>query len=992
MSADREERLGEIFSDWLEAVERGETPQRTVWLARHADFAPELEEMLAEEERLRSLAAPLRAAARAALVPAWDGPPSGPLGDCELLEEIGRGGTGVVYRARQRGLGRFVALKLCGAGLPGGDDPRRFRHEAETVARLDHPRIVPIYEVGEHGGCVYFTMKLIEGGGLDRSLGRFVAAPRATAVLLAEVARAVHHAHQRGVLHRDLKPSNVLLDGDGKGHVTDFGLARWLDADSGLTRTGAVVGTPAYMAPEQAAGRRDAVTVAADVYGLGAVLYALLTGRPPFVGASVLETLDQVRYGDPQPPRRLNPKADRDLETICLKCLHKEPPRRYESAAALADDLERWLRGEPILARPAGPLERLWCWCMRQPGQAGLAAGLLLAVAVGTALVVWQWRRAEDNYRTAEAQRSEAVRSKAEADGQARAAEERRREAEERKADADDSLRLAHEVALDFTTRLADGGQLEAHGLEPLQRELLRKAQVYLRKFLERRRGDPAFRRELAEASASLASIVRLTGSPEEALEEYRRALGLFEALADDDPASVRFRLEQARMHNHIGAVLDSLGRKDESVGEVRRARAILEETRRSHPDHFGVRYELAATLNNLGMTDTAAGRVGDALARFAETRAAYEELLREQPDNPDLQARLANTVNSVGIVLGRNNRGGEALVAFREAAGTRERLARRFPDDLTRQRELGESLCNVGDCLRENGQVKDGLDYLRRAEGVLDDLTRVSPHVNAYRYQLGLCRSSMGKAYLALNDPRRALDCSEAARQAFDRLVREAGQVPDYQGKLERVLLDLAEAHNRLDNREAARQALEQARDIEKRLADAFPDQPELSSRLGVTTHNLALNLAVQGRLADARTTLLSAVERQQRALAQAPANVEYRRRLATHYALLAQLQRDLSDPDAAAETGRRRLALWTDDGKELYLAARDLALTAGVRRDPEARRRDADLALDALGRAVRAGFRDAELLRRDAAWQALRDRDEWRRLAEMAAGRDGP
>ena len=259
---------------------------------------------------------------------------------------------GVVYQARQVSLNRPVALKMVKAGLLAGDDDlRRFKNEAEAVALLDHPGVVPIYEVGEHDGQNYFSMKLVPGGSLVPLLDRYKEDPKAAARLVAEAAEAVAHAHARGILHRDLKPANILVDDKGHPHVTDFGLAKRVEADVEITQSGAILGTPAYMSPEQASGHRGAVTTASDVYGLGAVLYALLTGRAPFGGSSVVETIDAVRNRPPEPPRRLNASVPRDLETICLKCLEKDPRRRYPSAQALADDLRAWLDARPIAAR-----------------------------------------------------------------------------------------------------------------------------------------------------------------------------------------------------------------------------------------------------------------------------------------------------------------------------------------------------------------------------------------------------------------------------------------------------------------------------------------------------------------------------------------------------------------------------------------------------------------------------------------------------------------
>jgi WD40 repeat protein len=322
-------------------------------------------------------------------------PPQPALPGYEILGVLGRGGMGVVYRARQIKAKRLVALKMILAGPhAAGPELARFRTEAEAVARLQHPHIVQIFEVGEHQGLPFFTLEYVEGGTLARRLAGTPLPPPQTAALGEALARAMEAAHRAGVIHRDLKPANVLLTPDGTPKVADFGLAKALGEESGQTHTGAIMGTPSYMAPEQGRGSTKEIGPLADVYALGAILYECLTGRPPFRAATVWETLEQVRSQEPVPPRALQPKVPRDLETICLKCLHKEPARRYPSAAELAEDLRRFRNHEPIRARPVGAWERAVQWARRRPAVAGLIAAVVLIGAVGLAGILWNWREA----------------------------------------------------------------------------------------------------------------------------------------------------------------------------------------------------------------------------------------------------------------------------------------------------------------------------------------------------------------------------------------------------------------------------------------------------------------------------------------------------------------------------------------------------------------------------------------------------------------------
>lgn len=389
--SEREQRLERILADYLHADEAGQSLDREELLRQHPDLAADLGSFFRNRDAMQRMAEPIKQQAPA--LPETIGPTEAAsasvgamiryFGDYELLEEIARGGMGVVYKAKQISLNRVVALKMILAGqLASAVEVQRFHTEAEAAANLDHPNIVPIYEVGEHDGRHYFSMKLIVPGSGVKGQG---SDQRYAARMMAVVARAVHYAHQRGIIHRDLKPANILVDEQGQPHITDFGLAKRVEGDANLSQSGAIVGTPAYMAPEQAAGKKG-LTTAADVYSLGAILYELLIGKPPFAGATPIEVLRKVLDKEPSPPRQARPGIDRDLETICLKCLEKQPEKRYRSAEELAEDLEHWLNGEPITARPVGPMERGWRWCRRNPVVAALTAALILAVVSGTVL------------------------------------------------------------------------------------------------------------------------------------------------------------------------------------------------------------------------------------------------------------------------------------------------------------------------------------------------------------------------------------------------------------------------------------------------------------------------------------------------------------------------------------------------------------------------------------------------------------------------------
>lgn len=365
--------------------------ERTVWLgarfASREDLRKQVAAMLAQAEDSRLDRSPLEAAMShdgptlpLGSTPAEIPPPSSvKIAGYEIEAEIARGGMGVVYRARQQNPNRTVALKMILSGkFASSSEVARFLVEADAAANLTHPGIVPIYEVGSHEGRHYFSMGYVPGKSLASALKTESFTPAQAADLVRQIAEAIEYAHQHSVIHRDLKPSNVLLDEEGRPRVTDFGLAKRVDDDAHLTCTGQVMGSPGYMAPEQAMARVDLIGVATDVYGLGAILYALLTGKPPFEGANVYDAIDMVCSSDVMPPRKHNRNIPRKLETICLKCLHKTPAARYRSAAEMATDLRAFLSNEPIRARPLSPWERLIYWARRRPGLATAWAAVLL--------------------------------------------------------------------------------------------------------------------------------------------------------------------------------------------------------------------------------------------------------------------------------------------------------------------------------------------------------------------------------------------------------------------------------------------------------------------------------------------------------------------------------------------------------------------------------------------------------------------------------------
>ena len=458
-----------------------------------------------------------------------------------ILGVLGQGGMGTVYKARHLALDRVVALKMILRGaLADRDAVERFRIEAQAVARLRHPNIVPIFEVGEHAGQPFFSIEYLEGGSLQQKLEGTPQAPRDAARMAELLARAVHHAHEQRVIHRDLKPANVLLAADGTPKLTDFGLAKRIeDVDQNQTGAGAVLGTPTYMAPEQAAGLTREVGPSADIYSLGAIFYDLLTGRPPLRGTTLLDTLQMVRTAEPVPPRRLQPKVPHDLQTICLKCLEKDPRRRYASAEALADDLHRFLEGRPTTARPVSAPERAWKWARRRPAEAllllacvvgliGLVAGSIVFAAQQGQLADAAEKRAKlarDAEDAEKARRKELEEKQAEILKAQKETEGQRDRARQNLAQARQAVEELLEVA---QKRLPN----EPH-LEGLRERILVFARKLSQNLLDQQGDDTEVRLQAAQTTRLVGDIQETLNKLDEAAASYRAAAGLYEGLLE---------------------------------------------------------------------------------------------------------------------------------------------------------------------------------------------------------------------------------------------------------------------------------------------------------------------------------------------------------------------------------------------------------------------------------------------------------------------------
>jgi serine/threonine-protein kinase len=784
----------------------------------------------------------------------------------EILDELGRGGMGVVYRARQKNPNRLVALKTVLAGANAGAEMlARFQTEINAAAQLQHPNIVQIFEVGEQDGRPFFSMELAPGGTLAQKLRGIPFPVRPSAQLVETLARAIHHAHQHGIVHRDLKPANILLvsggvvSGELSGEtplttqdsplttpkITDFGLAKILTdqrAVSGLpgqTQSGAIMGTPSYMSPEQASGRTKAIGPAADIYALGAILYEMLTGRPPFRAESSLETLQQVLSQDPVPPRLWQPKVPHDLETVCLKCLEKEPRQRYADAEALAEDLRRFLAGEPVWARRTPLWERAWKWAHRRPVAAASLAISSLAVAfllAGWMLFTVQLQAARDR-----------------ADENATRFQQQKEEAEKQWHRAETNYARALQAVDELLTRVGESRLTSVPEMDRVRQDLLQEALRHCQAFLrESDSPDPHIRRETGLAYQRTARIKSLLGEREQACEDLRQAVALQKQLVNEFGDQALYRQDLAKSHHNLGIY----GRNDTQAEEAyRQALDLKEQLVREEEQIAEHRASLAKTLVALGILYRRTNRTDSAEKTYRRAIELQERLTQEQPQESEHQDQLANTYYNLGILYRQTARLEEACQVWSRALALREELVKRHSQVLAFQRNLANSYNVLAVGHQESGRMALAAETYLKAVALNERLARDHPAIPDYQWSLAVNHANLGRLYLAFNEPGPALAASEKALGILKPLVHNYPRTAEYRYELAKTYVALAETCIQEDQPSRGQLHLREAQGLLEPLHRDYPNQLEYAIDLGVCYHNLGRALHKDGRPAEAVT-----------------------------------------------------------------------------------------------------------------------------------------
>jgi serine/threonine-protein kinase len=940
----------------------------------------------------------------------------------EILAELGRGGMGVVYKARQTGLKRIVALKMILAGSHAGpEDIARFRIEAEAVARLRHPNIVQIYEIGEASGVPFFSLEFADSGSLKEALDGEPQAPEKAAAMVHILASAMQYAHENGIVHRDLKPANVLLVSGGvvsgewssktgrisalgdmsarsaltthyspltdkntkvTPKITDFGLAKPLEDDSGLTKSGIILGTPSYMAPEQAEGNPAGPT--ADIYALGAILYEMLTGRPPFRANNRLDTILQVINDDPVPPRRLQPKVAVDLETICLKSLDKDARKRYASAGALAEDLGRFLANEPIQARPVGAVRRVVKWARRRPALAALVGVSLLALLILAGVI-------ENSALRLKQERDFALEQRRIADQERDTATQAKDEAERQRIRAEANFERARRAVDRMLTRVGDEKLKNVPLLEELQRELLEDALEFNKQFLVDRGDDPAVRAEVARAYYRAAAIRAMLGKHDQAAEAFRSAINLQQRLAVEQPAETAFRKELAHSYEELALQLQEMRGFGEAEQCLKEAQGLLETLVTEFPTEEGCQRELAIVHNRKGLLLPGTARWNEVEPEYRKALDLLEPLATRHPQNALYRRDLSWTLENFGMFLAIKNRGDEAVRTLRDAIERLELLAHDFPKEVEYRQRLAKTISNLGAYFGEHGKPNDAEKAFHRTieieKGLVHDFPRVPSYRNslalAYR-NLSLVLESSGKTGAGIEPHRQAL-------QLYEELATEVPSSPDYQRALAEARDTLGSLLSQTGHKGEAEGLHRGAISVMEKLAKEFPGERHYHSELGRELHNLAELLRDKNQLKEARTLIERAIEHQDIAYRMEPTRRNYPAFLRGHMDELAEILLRERAHASASKTAEKLSGRFPKTWEAQYDAAcifsRCVPLAESDehlkdRKGPEVARSYADRALRLLWAAIPLGLSNADHMKKDPDLDPLRGRTDFQKL----------
>jgi tetratricopeptide (TPR) repeat protein len=729
------------------------------------------------------------------------------------------------------------------------------------------------------------------------------------------------------------------------------------------------------MAPEQADGHSRTVTLAADVYSLGAILYELLTGSPPFRGPTPMETILKVLHEEPPRPRSTQPGVPRDLETVCLKCLQKSPARRYPSALALAEDLERFLAGTPVQARPIGAIERFVRGCLRRPVVSGLSAALLLSIVVGFALVGWQWYRAEQHLIAASAQQL--------------AAEEASRQAEANRREADENFWIAHRAVKDFCVR-AQEEMSRSPGTQPFRRELLQSARQYYQDFIRRRGNDPTLREELADVHHHLAWITTETGSRAEALEVHRQALVLYEELAQAKQDVANLTRVASTLHN-IGMLANDTGHSDEAVESYQRARAIYEHLVCFNPTDPNPRAFLSNTCNSLGIRHVEAGRTDEARDCYRVAIFLREQLLREHPKHPRAMGDLAMSLHNLGVLNERLGNHPERLRLYEQARDLYEQRAKSSPRNSAYQSDLAGEYYSLALVHRDLHHKAESLAAATKSRDIRERLAQENPTVTGYQAALASSHTTAGLAHADSGQRQEAIASFDRARVILEKLVKKDGSTLRYRRDLAQAWFNQGVEYANLGKRAEAVRAYEQGRNLLETLTKEEPERPEFHHDLGGVLNNLGVVQSQLGLLDEAIVTLQEGIKENRVAFTKAPQVTPYRGSLSICYAALTEVLRKAGRLAEAVETTQERQKLWPKNGAEQAKVACDLAQVAATvgkgAQDltPEQRAERehyCDLAVDAVRQALANGYRNVEQLRKHPDLAPLRGRPEFEKL----------